>query len=66
MFEPLASTREERLGEFGDQNISYLTDCNTGERRQVLPNSLLHAKVLILMLDQGQIGMAGVAFGAFK
>ena len=50
----------------GGKNIDFLVDTRTNERLQVLPLELVRVRLLLLMLDQGGIGAAGVAFAAFK
>ena len=49
----------------GDKNIDFIVDQRTNERKQVLPVSLVKVRLLLLMLDHGSVGAAGVAFGAF-
>ena len=48
----------------GDKNIDFIVDQRTNERKQVLPVSLVKVRLLLLMLDHGSVGAAGVAFGA--
>jgi len=48
----------------GDKNIDFIVDQRTNERKQVLPPWLVKVRLLLLMLDHGSVGAAGVAFGA--
>ena len=43
-----------------------IVDNDSGERSEVLPLAITRCRLLVLMLDMGSIGTAGVAFAAFK
>ena len=45
--------------------MSYIKNKDTGERRLVLPQDVLQVRMLILGLDEGSVGTAGVAAAAF-
>jgi hypothetical protein len=40
----------------------YIRNIETGEEKRVLPQNLVDVKLLVLQLDQGSIGAAGVAY----
>ena len=56
---------ETRIVEVGEQDIAYIVDKDTQRRLQVLPDDYTTALLLVLMLDHGTIGAAGVAYGMF-
>ena len=59
-----AVVRPTTLNERREGNT--LVDNDSGERKEVLPSAITRCMLLILMLDMGSIGTAGVAHGAFK
>ena len=50
----------------GGVTISYIRDRRTGQDRPVLPPGINVVKTLVLGLDEGSIGAAGVAAAAFQ
>lgn len=57
---------EKRKAEVGaEQDTVYLVKGGSGERTKVLPTGLLDVPLLVVMLDQGSIGAAGMAFAIY-
>ena len=59
---------EERVVEdspCGRFDVAYFNNTMTNAKTRILPANLQKVRLLVLMLDQGPIGTAGVAFAAF-
>ena len=50
----------------GDVSLAFIVNRTTGERRAVLPRDVMSVRMLILSLDEGSPGTAGVAAAAFQ
>ena len=50
----------------GNIIVAYIRNNDTGERRVVLPQDVSRVRMLILGLDEGSVGTAGVAAAAFQ
>ena len=56
---PVGPFEQRETTVVGDQNIDFIVNERTTERKQVLPVSLVKVRLLLLMLDHGSVGAAG-------
>ncbi len=62
----MRALRHDEIRYAGNDGVSYIHNQSSGERRAVLPRGVGEVRMLILGLDEGSIGSAGVAAAAFK
>ena len=63
---PVSELEKRKTQVLHNTDISYMENGSTGVRTRILPASPILAPLLVIMLDQGGPGLAGVSFMAFK